>query len=239
LQQRGTTSAAKGAAPTGRIPARSSQLIKVAAIVRGRTATVCCPPSPLQRASRALEIRGDNEAHLVRACPGRQVPALRICLVNRLTIATAIVRHTTSWRARSPELVPAQATLGVLQRVAQLLIADAELKVALMVCGNADLKLHGLPSGEGGLRTFHKAQVVATGRPLATLAAHTITVATMRAIAVHRGASDTATHGRKDQVAMTVTPRKQAHQSGDNGCTTRSEHDCKFELPTAIQRKTP
>mmetsp|Transcript_120664 Transcript_120664/g.346658 ORF Transcript_120664/g.346658 Transcript_120664/m.346658 type:complete len:232 (+) Transcript_120664:839-1534(+) len=195
LQQRLAAAPAVDAAPLVGIPTELAHALEVAAVVLRRDTAVRRPPAPLQSATQAREVFGDLEAHLVGACAGRQVPALRILLAR-------IIRHAVRGRGRTTKPMPVQAALRVARGVPQLLRADAELEVPAVVRGDLHQELHDLARRQRRPRAARLAQHVARAAPLASVPADAGAVAALGAPSVAAGPRDASSHRRERQVAM-------------------------------------
>jgi len=151
LKQDLRAGAAVRSAPTRRIIALVSKRVEEASVVLGRDATVRRPPTPLQRAQRALKVIRDLEAHPVCACPRRQVPPLRVRLLDWLAVATAVAWYAVAWPRSPHQLLAVKASLRVCRGWADLLVAEAKLKVTHMVSSEDHDELHCAAGRQGSL----------------------------------------------------------------------------------------
>jgi len=127
------------------VPSCSNQLIKVAAIIRQRHATVRCPPAPLQCALLACQAHWDEIAKLVylrRSVAGRQVVTLRMKRIDRLAICSGIVGDAVSGRLRALQYPLVQASIGISCGSIDALVANLHLKMTEVMRCDHMLELH-------------------------------------------------------------------------------------------------
>lgn len=166
--------------PLGFIPAGLGHLFIEASIALRRHAAVRSPPPPLQSAFYTFEFCRDAEAHEVHLggasgdTRGWQVPALRVRSVKRLTVSAHIVWlaiRMTLLRIHTLQWPLAQTCFRIPHRAVDPTIADAQLKVAIVVHSDDHLEIHHLARSVGLTHSIKNIEVVGTpSRP--SVAAH-------------------------------------------------------------------
>mmetsp|Transcript_73663 Transcript_73663/g.203367 ORF Transcript_73663/g.203367 Transcript_73663/m.203367 type:complete len:252 (-) Transcript_73663:32-787(-) len=216
LQQRPGAAATERSAPCVGSPSSFSQQIEETPVVVGWNTAVGCPPPPLQRAQGALEVTRDLEAHLVRTCAGRQVPALPVPRVNGLAIPPTVIGHAVAWWRCTLELHAVETALCVTRRWTDLLITEAEFKVPHVVSSNLNDELHRTPGSQGCKRPRQVPNEVAVGPPLTAIATScSFSIAALRAIGIRGAADGPATERRVGDVAMPRNSQDGSEQQGD------------------------
>mmetsp|Transcript_120666 Transcript_120666/g.346668 ORF Transcript_120666/g.346668 Transcript_120666/m.346668 type:complete len:266 (+) Transcript_120666:1306-2103(+) len=184
------------------VPTQLAHPPEEAAIIWRRDAAVRGPPTPLQCARVAFQVRRQLEAHPVEARARRQVPALGVPGVDGLAVAARVVRHAIRWRRCALQPVLVQAALRARRGMPDVLVADAELEVPAVVRGDLHQELHDLARRQRRPRAARLAQHVARAAPLASVPADAGAVAALGAPSVAAGPRDASSHRRERQVAM-------------------------------------
>lgn len=167
----------------------------------------------------ALQIPGNPVADAVHAHAGRVVPTAREVRIDRLAILACVVRHAIAVdlfgrHAHQGPLLQARHSARV---VADGLVANEELVVALVVHIHAHLELHDAPGHVCPLRRLHGGHIVVAAGPLVPIPTNALPVAAMRACSA-AAAVDTVPGRRLHEVAVARAPRQpHARQHGHTG----------------------
>jgi len=144
----------------------------------------------------------------VEARARRQVPALGVPGVDGLAVAARVVRHAIRWRRCALQPVLVQAALRARRGMPDVLVADAELEVPHVVCGDEDLELDDLPGDQRRPRAGGEPQEIGFFAPLAAVPANAVPVAALRATG--EGFGDASAPAQRWEVDVAM-PRGEAN----------------------------